>query len=353
MKINFKKRIASFSLIIFFFIIISCKKEENDATSYLANITTTNVTSVLLKSAICGGNITSDGNTAITQRGVCYSTKPNPTINDFITKDGNGAGNFTSNITGLIPKTKYYVKAYAKNSNGTNYGDAFTFTTADSIVTDVDKNIYKTIQIGNQIWMAENLRTTKFKNEAPIHKIINDADYKNNIEWKYCTSPAYCWYKNDSVKFSKTYGALYNWYTINTEYLCPAGWHVPTDDEWTTMEDYLIANGYNYDDSTSGYKYAKALAFTTSWNSSTVVGAIGNTDFPAKRNITGFNALAGGFCQNSTGIYLEMGEREYWWSSSQCYINYAYYRYLIYDSYSVSRSYGTKQKGLSVRCIHD
>jgi uncharacterized protein (TIGR02145 family) len=349
-----KKRITSFSLIVFFVIIIvSCKKEEDESKSYLPAITTTNVTSVLLKSAVCGGNITSDGNSIITQRGVCYSTKANPTINDFITKDGDGTGNFTSHISGLTSGTKYYVKAYAKNNTGANYGDAFTFTTADSIVTDIDKNTYKTIQIGNQIWMAENLRTTKYKNGASIHKIINSAKFSENTEWKYCTTPAYCWYSNDSVTYSKTYGALYNWYTVDTEYLCPAGWHVPTDDEWTKMEDYLIAEGYNYDGSTTDYKYAKALASTTSWNSSTVVGAIGNTDFSAKRNITGFNALAGGFCQEGSGQYSYLGTTGYWWSSSKRFIDYSIYRSLSYDSYSVFMLYRTKQSGFSVRCVRN
>ncbi|MGB4293792.1 MAG: FISUMP domain-containing protein, partial [Bacteroidales bacterium] len=132
-------------------------------------------------------------------------------------------------------------------------------------MNDVDGNRYKVIMIGNQLWMAENLRTTKYNDGTPI-PLVTD-----NTAWSNLTSPGYCWYDNNSTN-KDTYGALYNWYTVNTGKLCPSGWHVPSDDEWTIMQNYLIANGFNYDGTTYYNKYAKALASTTGWTSSAVTG---------------------------------------------------------------------------------
>eukprot|EP00825_Cyclidium_porcatum_P010076 TRINITY_DN15162_c0_g1_i1.p1 TRINITY_DN15162_c0_g1~~TRINITY_DN15162_c0_g1_i1.p1 ORF type:complete len:564 (+),score=55.59 TRINITY_DN15162_c0_g1_i1:400-2091(+) len=201
-------------------------------------ITTTIVSSITNTTATSGGNISSDGGDNVTARGVCWSTSPIPTI-ALSTKTTNGAdtGSFTSNITGLIPGTTYYVRAYATNSVGTAYGSEVSFTTTTApvtTVTDYDGNVYDTIHIGTQIWMKQNLKTTHYKNGTAI-----TYPGANNTAWQNNTNGAYAWYNNNEATYKNTYGALYNWYAVNTGMLCPTGWHVPTDAEWTTLTTYL------------------------------------------------------------------------------------------------------------------
>ena len=212
-------------------------------------------------------------------------------------------------------------------------------------VTDIDGNVYNTITIGTQTWMVENLKTTKYNDG---NAIPNVTDY---TDWNNLTTPAYCWY-GDHVSNKATYGALYNWYTVNTGKLAPTGWHIPTDDEWTILENYLIANGFNYDGTTTGNKYAKALASNTGWTSSTNEGAVGNTDYPAKRNATGFSTLPGGLRINDMG-FVSIGDQGYWWSSSEGDTNHAWYRFMSCGNSHVVGGDMPKIWGSSVRCLRD
>ncbi len=99
--------------------------------------------------------------------------------------------------------------------------------------TDKNNNNYTVVKIGNQTWMAENLKTTRFNDGTPI-PLVSD-----NTTWSTLSTPGYCWYNNDSVNFKDFGGALYNWYAVNTAKLAPPGWHVPTDAEWTTLTNYV------------------------------------------------------------------------------------------------------------------
>lgn len=212
-------------------------------------------------------------------------------------------------------------------------------------ITDYDGNIYTTVAIGTQIWMAQNLKTTKFNNGTSI-PLVTD-----NTAWSNLAAPGYCWFNND-VTCKDTYGALYNWYTVNTGTLCPDGWHLPSDDEWTTLENYLIVNGYNYDGTTTGNKIAKSLASTTLWNSSTNPGAVGTTDYPAKRNVTGFTALPVGIRYND-GPFDGIGYVGYWWSATETDATSARFFNLYFDGSQPSRNYINKEYGFSVRCVRD
>ena len=199
----------------------------------------------------------------------------------------------------------------------------FNFTAC----TDYDNNNYATVQIGTQIWMAENLKTTHYKNGAAI--TYPGAD---NTAWQNNTTGAYAWYNNDSVTYSATYGALYNWYAVNTGNLCPTGWHVPTDAEWTTLTTYLGG------ESIAGGK----LKATTLWSPP-------NT---GATNSSGFTALPGGY-RYGNGKYFSIGYYGSWWSSNEYNTTYAWTRYMYYDLSNVLSYNYYKPYGFSVRCLKD
>jgi uncharacterized protein (TIGR02145 family) len=292
-------------------------------------VSTSSVTGVATVSASCGGNITSTGGAAVTARGVCWSTSSTPTITDSKTTDGTGTGSFTSSITGLTENTTYYVRAYATNSAGTAYGNEVSFITLTSggtTVTDADGNVYPTVIIGTQEWMGENLRTTKYNDGTLIPKVTDDT------EWSELTSSGYCWYNDDSVAYSNLYGALYNWYTVNTGKLCPTGWHVPSDVEWNTLIDYLggviVAGGK-----------LKEIG-TTHWSSP-------NTE---ATNESGFTALPGGG-RSYSGPYMYHGTFGMWWAANLDEPDYANFIGLTYDYGFVSVSTTDITNGSSVRCL--
>lgn len=215
-------------------------------------------------------------------------------------------------------------------------------------VADIDGNVYTTVKIGTQEWTAENLMTTKYNDGTMIPKIINDTT------WDSC-SGAYCYYINTTKADSiKKFGALYNWYAVNTKKLAPIGWHVPSDTEWTILENYLVLHGYNWDGTTVGKKIAVSLASNTDWWSTAVKGTIGYKI--EQNNSSGFSALPGGYRDNE-GAFLGQGGYGNWWSATESDFgpNYAWYRYLSSDNDYLCRhgSYHSKRCGFSVRIVKD
>jgi uncharacterized protein (TIGR02145 family) len=304
---------------------VRCLKDGNQGTAILPTLTTTSVSSITTSTATSGGYISADGGAAVTARGVCWSTTANPTISlSTKTLNGTGTGTFTSSIIGMNPNTTYYVKAYATNSAGTAYGTQLSFTTTvqSGTVTDTEGNIYNTVTIGTQTWMKENLKTTKYNDGTAIPLVTNG--------WGTYT-PAYCWYVNDAATYKATYGALYNWYTVNTGKLCPDGWHVPSDAEWTTLINFLV-----------GYGGKLKETGTAHWLSP-------NT---GATNETGFTALPGGY-RYFNGSFSYVGSNGYWWSSTEEYQYYALYRYMSYNNDMVISSNYNKQSGFSVRCVRN
>jgi uncharacterized protein (TIGR02145 family) len=195
-------------------------------------------------------------------------------------------------------------------------------------VTDVDGNVYKTVTIGTQEWMAQNLRTTKYKNGDGLPNVTNYTDLGN------LGSGTYCWYNNDNSS-EQPYGKLYNWYAVNDgRGLCPTGWHVPSDAEWTSLTEYLGGAGI------AGGKMKEAG--TTHWNSP-------NT---GATNESGFTGLPGGL-RITGGIFFSLGLSGVWWSSTESSSGNAWVRDLGYNNDDVSRANDDKRQGFSVRYVRD
>jgi uncharacterized protein (TIGR02145 family) len=289
------------------------------STGVLSAITTT--------SAACSGNVTSDGGAPVLAKGICWNTSQNSTINNFKTTEGTGTGTFTSNITGLTANTTYYVRAYAINSVGTAYGNELTLTTAPLTINDIEGNVYHTVSIGTQVWLVENLKTTVFNDGTSIPNVTD------NKGWTNLTSSAYCWYNND-IAGKNTYGALYNWYTVNTGKLCISGWHVPTDAEWTILTTFL--GGTN----TAGGKLKETG--TIHWISP-------NT---SATNETGFTALPGG-ARDATGPYFGMGYSCFLWSASEMNVSNVWYRSMRNSNSDVVRDSNYRIFGYYVRCLRN
>jgi uncharacterized protein (TIGR02145 family) len=209
-------------------------------------------------------------------------------------------------------------------------------------ISDIDGNQYNTINIGTQVWLAENLNVSKL-NDGTIIPIISNQDDWNNL-----TTSGSCFYGND-IENSGVNGRLYNWYAVNTAKLCPVGWHVPYDDEWNTLEEFLINNSYNYDNATSGNKIAKSLGSANSWYLSNVTGAVGNTDFPSKRDTTGFNGLPSGYRLLANFYNITCYAK--WWSTLVYDTDRSWSRGLCWSNSDLIREVDNKISGLSVRCV--
>lgn len=275
----------------------------------IPTLTTLSVSSITSATCSTGGTITSDGGTTITDRGVCWSTTAIPTILNSKTTDGSGIGIFSSALTSLTANTTYYVRAYASNIVGTGYGNQYSFITlGNGQISDIDGNIYKTVAIGTQVWMAENLKTTKFSNGNVIGTTI-----PATLDIRTQSTPKYQWAFNGNESLVATYGRLYTWFAVtDIRNICPTGWHVPTVAEWATLTDYLINNGYGYGG--SGDLIGKSMASTSGWTISTELGDVGNDQM--SNNSSGFSGLPAGY-RDGSGQFVEVGFRGFWWSYGQ------------------------------------
>ena len=216
-------------------------------------------------------------------------------------------------------------------------------------ITDVDGNTYNSLTYGDQVWTVENAEMVTYRDGTSIPEVTD------NAEWGSLTTGAWAYYNNDPTK-----PRLYNWYAVmgihdtdpntpNKEF-APEGWHVPTDAEWTTLENHLIANDYNYDGTTTENKIAKAMASTTGWNSSTDLGAVGNNQ--SLNNSSGFNAFPEGGRYNDGSFNVE-GYNAFFWSSTELNPNLARYSLLSFNNSYLFRNYNYKQNGFSVRFVRD
>ncbi|HVN57756.1 MAG TPA: fibrobacter succinogenes major paralogous domain-containing protein [Bacteroidales bacterium] len=243
-----------------------------------------------------------------------------------------------ASLTGLKPLKKYYFRVKGVISGEVYYGTDTTFTTTgdngtsitfkpgltyDSI-NDIDGNYYKTISIGSQTWMAENLRTTRYNDGETVDYIPVSG------VWADSSFAGYCWYNGDSVM----YGGLYNWAAVSTGKLCPVGWHVPSDDEWTTLTEYLGG-----DTLSTGKLMETGIVHWYSTKSYVT-------------NESGFTALPGGY-RSFKGTYASIQKASYWWTSTEASTLDADSRNIYYSFQIINNSNSSKKSGFSVRCIKD
>jgi uncharacterized protein (TIGR02145 family) len=305
----------------------------------------------------------------------CSPTAPTQTYT--VTYDGNG------NTGGTVPspqtKTKGTALTLAANSgdlfkvgymfsgwntaangSGTEYlaGSSYTEDANDTLfaqwtstvqsgpsITDADGNLYSTMVLGTQVWMVENLRTTKY-NDGTAIPLVTDS-----TQWANLTTPGHCFYNNSVLNTEKQkWGALYNWYAVSTGKLAPTGWHVATDADWDTLQKYLIAFGHNYDGTLTGNKIAKALAVNTDWEASSIVGTPGNS--PTTNNTSHLSAIPGGF-RFFAGSFYYQSIAGRWWSATAFNASSAYSREINNNNESLTRGNTDFQYGYSIRLVKD
>jgi len=295
----------------------------------LATVTTTAVSNIEPLTAYSGGNVTNNGGSPVTARGICWSTSANPTILNFKTLDSTGTGSFTDSMTDLASQTVYYVRAYATNGSGTAYGNQITFTSSSAnTVTDIDGNVYPYVIIGTQSWMAANLRTSHFQNGDAI------SDGLTNYMWATSTTGAYTYPNGDSTPNAQ-FGKLYDVYVVNDpRNACPVGWHIPTDDEWQTLEFYECMTQTD-----------------TGANNLNERGTIGATLLVG--GISGLNLNDAGILFPGTGGYYYFNQQGYYMTSTPAGSTggnyYRAFNTVSGDPGPINRNYA--DYGMSVRCV--
>jgi uncharacterized protein (TIGR02145 family) len=300
---------------------LSCKKEVNINLPLLSNDSIIYI-SETLATIIC--EVSSIGGLKITKRGVCWSQNQYPTIDDDKKFEWAGVGQYKGVMTKLTAETNYYARSYATCDAGTAYGNQKSFSTTGRL-SDIEGNDYGTVKIGNQLWMKENLKTTKYNDGTPIPLVAG------NAVWENLSTPAYCWYNNE-ISNRNTYGALYNWYVVNTEKVCPTGWHVPSNEDWRILTEYIGGE-------TEGDKL-KEIA-NSLWTNSI-----------HSNNETDFTAVPGGMRDN-VGGFDNLGGVGVWWSNDEDLYGSAWCKVLGSQTNNISQTTFNYVDGFSIRCLKD
>lgn len=337
-------------IVVVFLPIIACQENE----LFEPTLSPCMVQSISDDNVIVSAYIEDDGGSPVIAKGICWGTSANPTIEDHVTDEGRGTGSFISTISNVEPNTSYYLRAYATNKVGIGYGEALNVITRTEPVIDYDGNEYLTVAIGDQIWMAENLKVTNYGDGTviPLVEMIS--------QWEGLSSSdkAYSWYDNN-ISYKESFGALYTWAaTMNgmigdenasgiVQGVCPEGWHIPSDEEWNQLELYLGMSPAESDvKGARGYNIGSMLAGDPeSW----IDGILKNNSL---FGFSGFSALPGGG-RRYNGTFDRMGENANFWTSTEYDNTLAWGRH-IYSKYSTVHRYSNvKSDGFSVRCVKD
>ena len=279
------------------------------------------------RSAYSGVYVINDGGGQVMEKGVCWGTAPNPGLSDNKTNEGPGNAMLYSFLTNLMPSTTYYVRAYATNSAGTAFGDQLSFETYHDSLVDIDNNIYYSILFGNQEWMGSNLKVTRYGNGDLI-----GTTSPVTLDIRSETNPEYQWvYNGDENAVINYDGRLYSWYAAtDSRKLCPEGWHLPGDEEWTVLINYL-----------GGEAVAGGKMKTVHHWMNPNTGAT---------NESGFGAIPAG-TRDPDGTFQAQDFIARWWSSTSYSTTEAYNRYCDYLTQHVIKSVNSGSSGYSVRCI--
>lgn len=323
-------------LIVFLVFFIGCSKQEEDkpdpVTLDLPQVTTNQITVIDSITLDAHGKVISDGGSMITTRGFCWSTHPDPTLADSVITVGSGTGEFSFLFNNIVIDQMYYFRAFATNTVGTVYGDQRAVKTITHVMgsgtIDIDGNSYPTVYIGSQEWTASNLRTTRFNNGDLIPEIV-DAN-----AWWIADSAGLCSIFND-VQNDVPYGKLYNgWVVTDSRNVCPLGFHVPSDSDWTVLLDYTYDMNYLREEGTLHWIEPNVNA----------------------NNLSGFTALPTGvrtFPYPAALDYYFFGHAAYFWSSTRALNLEVKYWFMNDNSPYITRHSTDEQNGLSVRCVRD
>lgn len=278
----------------------------------------------------------------IRQCQITYNTHGGTPVNSHDVPSGSQIAEPVSTLSGLTLVGWYTDAGY------TNRWDFSTAVTSSLTlhakweVRDRDGNTYDTVRIGTQTWMVQNLMTTKYNDGTPIPLITDSADWANTI------SAACCW-PNGSAANGALYGVLYNHFAARSPNIAPAGWHVPSYEEWTTLTNYMIEHGYNFDGSNTDNKIARSLAAKTGWNSSLDEGTPGYDMLT--NNSSKLSALPAGI-RMEDGVFSSFGDMCSWWSTTA--IRETLYWMPTLNSTSIGFTLGMhyfEKSAASIRCV--
>jgi uncharacterized protein (TIGR02145 family) len=293
-----------------------------------------------------------NGGSEISSYGICWDTAPDPSIEGSHKVFSEGTGPFSTSMKNLELRTIYYVKAFAVNSTGLAYGNEKVFRTNDSPVTDIDGNVYPTVVVGDQTWMARNLAVSRFPDGTPVQFLPEDMWWDSlRVDEK-----GFCYY-NNSTSNRNTYGALYSWSaavngldSVNPELVpiqgvCPDGWHLPSDGDWKELEIFLGMTTLAAD--STGWRGDMGGKLKSTGRDYWLIPNKGAT------NETRFSALPAGD-RFPKGDYFNLHYSTFFWTSTNYDREYAWARALGYYVTSMYRGHqDSKEFGFSVRCVRD
>ena len=315
----------------------SCTKKKNTIPSFQKE----KITEITSQSAIFEGVINNPDEFQMGTYGVIWSLYHISDSAGGVQLDNlyNFEKTYKCVIKNLVPNTKYYVRAYVTDNWKYHWGEELSFTTKPSETTpfnlnksygsvqDINGNVYKTISIGEQVWMAENLRVTKFNNGNPIEQLIVDSLFHNY------GNPAWCYYNDDSIQFNNPYGKLYNIYVVNNnKNICPTGWHIPTYNDYSIFKSNLPIENNGGVLKSTGFNF---------WNSPNTLAT----------NETGFSAIGGGIRENST--YKDNKELSQYWVKDNFYMILSSLGTPPSSEIGISNDIFNMSNGFSIRCLKD